>query len=272
MPFSRTRPVAARLRCSSPLTDPVQCGQVPTAAALRVPFHRPAGEPLPPPWRHQTPLKAVPSGEKTKIAGPSSWGPPFSRQVSRVYFFDLAGAGVGCLLVVFVMSAVSPPGAVVIAATALSAGGILFALPRRGRRLVEAALGTVLVAGLGATAFTSLTILPSPEKFLYAFLQNPGSATAPEDYTATSTTVTIEAGTTGTTVDVPLNPDTLDEADETFTVRATSATGVDIDDRDGVVTITDDDAAPSVSVDDASVTEGTGGAALCAVIDCRDSC
>jgi hypothetical protein len=103
----------------------------------------------------------------------------FSRQVSRLYFFDLAGAGVGCLLVVFVMSAVSPPGAVVIAATSLSAGGILFALPSRGRRLAEAAVGTALVAGLGAAAFSSLTILPSPEKFLYSFLEKPDAATAP---------------------------------------------------------------------------------------------
>jgi hypothetical protein len=103
----------------------------------------------------------------------------FSRQVSRVYFFDLAGAGLGCLLVVFVMSAVTPPGAVVIAAIALSAAGILFALPRRGPRLAEAAVGTVLVAALGAAAFFSFTILPSPEKFLYNFLSRPEAAGRP---------------------------------------------------------------------------------------------
>jgi hypothetical protein len=49
----------------------------------------------------------------------------FSRQVSRLYFFDLAGAGIGCLLVVFVISFVSPPGAVVVAAVGLSAAGML---------------------------------------------------------------------------------------------------------------------------------------------------
>jgi hypothetical protein len=96
----------------------------------------------------------------------------FSRQVSRVYFFDLAGAGLGCLLVVFVMSAVSPPGAVVVAAIGLAAAGVLFAAPRGGRRLLEAALGTLLVAGLGTAAFQSLTILPSPEKFLHNFLKD----------------------------------------------------------------------------------------------------
>jgi len=103
----------------------------------------------------------------------------FSRQVSRVYFFDLAGAGFGCLLVVFVMSAVSPPGAVVVAAVALSAAGVLFAAPRGGQAVVVPAVGTLVVSALGVAAFASLTILPSPEKFLYPFLSQPGVAAEP---------------------------------------------------------------------------------------------
>jgi hypothetical protein len=100
----------------------------------------------------------------------------FSRQVSRLYFFDLAGAGLGCLLVVFVISAVSPPGGVVVAAIGLSAAGVLFAVPRGGRAVVAPTVGTVATAALGAAAFFSLTILPSPEKFLYGFLSKPGVA------------------------------------------------------------------------------------------------
>jgi hypothetical protein len=103
----------------------------------------------------------------------------FSRQVSRVYFFDLAGAGMGCLVVIFVMSLVSPPGAVVVAAIALAAAGILFAAPRGGRALVVPALGTLLVAGLGVAAFSSLTIMPSPEKFLHVFLSRHGAVADP---------------------------------------------------------------------------------------------
>ena len=99
----------------------------------------------------------------------------FSQQVSRVYFFDLAGAGLGCLLVVFVMSAVSPPGSVVVAGIALASAGILFAAPRGGRPLAVAIAGTLVVAGLGSTAFSSLKIKPSPEKFLYLFLGTPGA-------------------------------------------------------------------------------------------------
>ncbi len=99
-----------------------------------------------------------------------------SRQVSRLYFFDLAGAGMGCLLVVFVISALSPPGGVVVAATALGAAGVLFSAARGGRALAAPALGTLLVVVLGVTAFFSLTIMPSPEKHLYAFLSTPGAA------------------------------------------------------------------------------------------------
>jgi len=102
-----------------------------------------------------------------------------SRQVSRLYFFDLAGAGMGCLLVVFVISAVSPPGGVVVAAIALGAAGVLFAAARGGRALIAPALGIVLVVALGATAFLSLRIMPSPEKFLYAFLTTPGAVAGP---------------------------------------------------------------------------------------------
>jgi hypothetical protein len=97
----------------------------------------------------------------------------FSRQVSRVYFYDLAGAGVGCLLVVFVMSAISPPGAVLVAAVALAGAGILFAAPRGVDAMAAPVMGTLAVALLGAALFFSLTIMPSPEKFLHGFLTRP---------------------------------------------------------------------------------------------------
>jgi len=102
-----------------------------------------------------------------------------SRHVSRLYFFDLAGAGLGCLLVVFVISAISPPGGVVVAAIAVSVAGVLFAAPRGRGAAVVPAWGTVVVTVLGVVAFSFLAILPSPEKFLYAFLSKPGAAIDP---------------------------------------------------------------------------------------------
>jgi len=53
-----------------------------------------------------------------------------------------------------------------------------------------------------------------------------GSATAPQDYGAlTNTTVTFGPGETVKTVTVPINNDTLDEPNETFTVRLSPVTG-----------------------------------------------
>ena len=53
--------------------------------------------------------------------------------------------------------------------------------------------------------------------------------------------------------------DTRDEFDETFSVDLSNPVGVAVADRPGVGTIVDDDAAPIVSIDDVSVTEGDAG-------------
>ena len=48
----------------------------------------------------------------------------------------------------------------------------------------------------------------------------------------------------------------MDEADETFTLTLSSPTKATLDDATATGTITDDDAAPTVSVSDASASEG----------------
>ena len=87
-----------------------------------------------------------------------------------------------------------------------------------------------------------------------------GTATAGSDYTATSDTLTFTPGGTLTqTISVPVLGDTLDEADETFTVTLSSPTNATLADDQGVGTITDDDAAPTLSINDVTVTEGNTG-------------
>ena len=90
------------------------------------------------------------------------------------------------------------------------------------------------------------------------------TATAPGDYTATSGTLTFAAGETSKTISVRVSDDTIDEREETFSVTlssprnallsptATTATG----------TITDNDAAPTLSLADARVTEGDSGESI----------
>ena len=63
-----------------------------------------------------------------------------------------------------------------------------------------------------------------------------------------------------TTITVPIVGDTRHEGDETFSVEISGAEGGTIVDRTGLGTILDDDAEPSVSIDDVEVVEGDSGA------------
>ena len=77
-----------------------------------------------------------------------------------------------------------------------------------------------------------------------------GNATANVDFTSTTATTTIAAGTTSTTATVAIESDTIDELNETFSVKLVSATNATIDPAasSSTVTITDDD-VPVVSIE-----------------------
>jgi hypothetical protein len=89
-----------------------------------------------------------------------------------------------------------------------------------------------------------------------------GSATAPADFHAIDETVTFGPGETLKSVPVEIVDDQDAEGAETFTVAVVSATGTDIADATGVVTIMDDDGEPGdlpvASVCDASGSEDGG--------------
>src|SRR5207302_11223189 len=72
-------------------------------------------------------------------------------------------------------------------------------------------------------------------------------------------TVTFDPGETTATIDVTINGDTAHESDETFTVDLSNASNAGIADGSGLGTIQDDDGAPTISIADASVTEGDVG-------------
>src|SRR5918992_1095873 len=94
-----------------------------------------------------------------------------------------------------------------------------------------------------------------------------GTATAPGDYTATSSPppVTFAPGETLKTISVPVQGELLDEADETFVVNLSGAVNASVTDTQGLGTITDDDASPTLSiVDAAAVDEGDAGVGSCA--------
>jgi hypothetical protein len=70
-----------------------------------------------------------------------------------------------------------------------------------------------------------------------------GTATANQDFTTTSGTLSFPAGVQLATVSVPILPDLLPEPDETFSLVLSSPTNATITDNTGVGTIIDDDAA-----------------------------
>ena len=74
-----------------------------------------------------------------------------------------------------------------------------------------------------------------------------------------ATSATIAAGTTSVLVRTPITNDALDEAAETFTLTATRTAGTTTNTMaTGTATITDDDATPSLSINDVTVNEAAG--------------
>ena len=91
------------------------------------------------------------------------------------------------------------------------------------------------------------------------------TATGGRDYTALSGTLTFGAGTIVRTVTVPIIDDTLDEPEEQFTVTLQRAVNATVGTATGTGTITDNDAAPELSIGDGRLTEGAGGSMRFAV-------
>ncbi len=87
-----------------------------------------------------------------------------------------------------------------------------------------------------------------------------GTATAGSDYVANSGSLTFGPGQSNATVTFVVNGDATFEADETFFVNLSGAVGGSISDSQGVGTIlNDDNAPPTISITDVTVTEGNSG-------------
>lgn len=83
------------------------------------------------------------------------------------------------------------------------------------------------------------------------------TALAPGDYTALAlTSLTFDPGQSVKTVAVKVKGDTLDEANETFRLLLSAPANALITDNEGVCTVNDNDAPPSISVGNVPVTEG----------------
>ncbi|HET6289506.1 MAG TPA: Calx-beta domain-containing protein, partial [Amycolatopsis sp.] len=80
-------------------------------------------------------------------------------------------------------------------------------------------------AQVPATFTVSLLGGPSPNPVTVQYATANGTATAPADYAAANGTVTFAPGQTARPVTVLVNPDTVDEPNETFTVNLSAPSG-----------------------------------------------
>jgi len=119
----------------------------------------------------------------------------------------------------------------------------------------------------GAASFTVSLDAASGQAVTVDFATADASATAGDDYTANSGMLTFVAGDVSETITVAITDDGLDEAAESFTVDLSNAVNATISDASANGSITDDDAAPSIVIADATVGEGAGAASFTVSLD-----
>ncbi len=103
-----------------------------------------------------------------------------------------------------------------------------------------------VVEGTGGTTVMNFAVSTSYPPFLpvdVTAATSAGTATAGADYTTTSTALNFPAGTSARTFSVPINPDAIDENNETFNVTLSAPSGATIGTGTATGTIIDDDTA-----------------------------
>ncbi|MGD1700197.1 Calx-beta domain-containing protein, partial [Dapis sp. BLCC M229] len=120
----------------------------------------------------------------------------------------------------------------------------------------------------GTATFTLTLDQPGAEDIISVdYTTTDQTATVPDDYTATSGTVSFASGIeTTATITVDIIDDTIDEIDETFLVSLSNPTNLSIADPEATATITDND-QPSITIDDITVDESGGTATFALTLD-----
>ena len=100
-----------------------------------------------------------------------------------------------------------------------------------------------------AVTFTATLSVATSDTVTVSYATSDGTATAGADYTAGSGTLTFRPDEALTqTISVPILPDDLDEANETFTVTLSDPVNAALGDGEATGTITDDDDAPELTL------------------------
>ncbi len=120
----------------------------------------------------------------------------------------------------------------------------------------------VLEGNSGTTnAVFTITLAPTSTLPITVHYQTQdGTAIAGSDYVSQTGTLTFNPGETTKTLPIAVSGDTADESNETFTLNLDTPINADLIDAQGVGTIVDDDALPSLTISDVTVNEGNSGA------------
>ena len=100
---------------------------------------------------------------------------------------------------------------------------------------------------------------PSAQTVQVSYATANGTAAAGSDYVATSGVVTFAPGVTAQTIAVQLNGNLTFEPTETFVVNLSNPVNAVLGVAQGTGTIVNDDALPTISIDDVKVVEGHSG-------------
>lgn len=96
---------------------------------------------------------------------------------------------------------------------------------------------------------------PSSETITIDFATVNGTALVGQDYQEATGSISFAPGETEQTLEILINGDILDELDETFTIELSNVSGASIVEGEGLITITDDDDAPTLSISNVEVAE-----------------
>ena len=114
-------------------------------------------------------------------------------------------------------------------------------------------------SGTKNLTFTVTLSSPSSQAVTVQYATANNTATAGNDYTATSGTLTLNGGQSSATITVPIIGDTIAESNDSFFVNLSNPTNATITEGQGTGTITNDDAGPSLSINDVTLPEGNSG-------------
>jgi chitinase len=196
---------------------------------------------------------AAAGSDYTAASGTASFAPGATTAEVTV---AVSGDGVSELDETYTVTLANPTNATI--ATAQATGTIVN----------DDAVPSITIAGVsvnegqaGTTAATFVLTLSAaselPVSVTYATAD--GTATAGSDYVTAAGTASFAPGATTAEVTVLVNADAVSELDESFTVSFADAVNATIAASEAAAIIANDDAAPSISIGDVSVSEGDAG-------------